>query len=292
MKAIVFGSNGQDGYYLSKLLLKEGIDVIGISRSNNLNFVDISNYDAVSNLVINVLPDYIFHLASISKTSHNFLFENKKTISDGTINILESVKNYSPHSRVFISGSGLQFENNNNPINESDAFIANDAYSLLRIQSVYAARYYRSLGLKVYVGYFFNHDSPRRTDTHLTKIIFDGAKRIANGSDEKIEIGDLNAQKEYTYAGDIVEAVWKLVNQSKFYEANIGSGICYSVRDWLKICFEGFGLDFEKFVVHKSSYISPYSKLVSNNRLIKSIGWEPKISINQLFQLIKDGEKD
>src|SRR6202008_1963773 len=108
----------------------------------------------VSKLIEEQKPDFIFHLAANSTTRHDALFENHATISTGSFNILEAVKNYSPQTKVFISGSGLQFVNADKPIKETDAFEARDPYSVSRIHSVYAARYYRRLGVKAYVGYF------------------------------------------------------------------------------------------------------------------------------------------
>ena len=144
MKAIIFGANGQDGYYLSLLLLNENIQVIGVSRSGKFLKTDITNFEQVAALIKTEQPDYIFHLAANSTTHHDALFENHQTIATGTLNLLEAVYKFSPNTKVFISGSGLQFVNNGDPIKESDAFAANDAYSIARIQSVYAARYYRT----------------------------------------------------------------------------------------------------------------------------------------------------
>ena len=157
MTAIIFGANGQDGYYLNQLLLQQQCVVVAVSRNGDFLHTDLSNYIEVSELIKQHKPDYIFHLAANSTTRHDAMFENHATISTGTLNILEAVKNYSSHTKVFISGSGLQFKNENRPIKETDEFEARDAYSVSRIQSVYAARYFGSLGLKAYVGYFFNH---------------------------------------------------------------------------------------------------------------------------------------
>ena len=189
MTAIIFGVNGQDGFYLSELLKEQGITILGISRQKNFNNIDIANYQNVGEIIRQHKPEYIFHLAANSTTLHDAIFENHTTIVTGSLNILESVKNFSPHTKVFISGSGLQFKNENKPIKETDAFEARDPYSVSRIQSVYAARYFRTLGIRVYTGYFFNHDSPRRTERHMTKKIAEAAKRIGAGSNEKLEIG-------------------------------------------------------------------------------------------------------
>ena len=137
--AIILGVNGQDGYYLSQLLQQMEFSVIGISR--NESNTDIRSYESVAELVKTTTPHYIFHLAANSTTRHDALFENHATISTGTFNILEAVKNFSPLTKVFISGSGLQFVNMDKPIKESDSFEARDPYSVSRIHSVYAARY-------------------------------------------------------------------------------------------------------------------------------------------------------
>ena len=177
MKAIIFGINGQDGYYLKEIFQKRKIEVIGVSRSSG-DWIqgDVSNFNFIENFIKSVKPDYIFHFAANSTTKHDALFENHETISTGTLNILESVKRHSPESRVFITGSGVQFENKGNPISETDSFEATSPYSIARIQSVYAARYFRSLGLKVYVGYLFHHESPLRKNNHVSKMIADAVK--------------------------------------------------------------------------------------------------------------------
>lgn len=287
MKAIIFGANGQDGYYLNKLLLEQGIEVIGVSRSGGFLQTDISDYSQVQLLIKNEQPDFVFHLAANSTTQHEAMFENHKTIATGTLNILESVHLYSKHTKVFISGSGLQFANQNTPIKETDPFEARDAYSVSRIQSVYAARYFRNIHqVKVYVGYFFNHDSPRRSERHIAQKIASAAKRISNGSTESLIIGDLNTIKEWTFAGDVVEAIWLLVRQEQIFEANLGSGIGYSISDFLEECFSLIGKEWKDYVKVEEGFMADYKKLISDSALIASLGWKPKISLKQLAQMM------
>lgn len=192
MKAFIFGANGQDGFYLNQLCVRKKIHVIGVSRSPG-NWVqgNVSDFNFVENLIKKEQPDYIFHLAANSSTRHDALFENHETISTGTLNILESVRRHSPKSRVFLAGSGIQFKNNGLPVKETDEFEATSPYSIARIQSVYAARYFRRLGLKVYVGYLFHHESPLRKPTHVSQMIAMAVKRIVQGSSEKITLGDV-----------------------------------------------------------------------------------------------------
>lgn len=279
MRAIVFGINGQDGFYLKELLQKENCNVIGISRNEG---IDISNFDDVSKLIDQTKPDYIFHLAANSSTKHELLWTNYSTIVSGTINILEAVKNSSPNTKVFIAGSGLQFKNEGKPINENTVFEARDAYSMCRIQSVYSARYYRTLGIKTYVGYLFNHDSPLRTKRHMSKKIAETAKRIATGSGEQLEIGDIYAIKEYSFAGDIVKAIWTLVNQDKIFEVVVGSGKGYSIEEWLNECFSIAGVNWRHHVVPNKNFVPDYNKLVSDPSLLFSLGWKPEISFKEL----------
>ena len=148
----------------------------------------------VAQLVRDIQPDYIFHLAANSTTHYDALFENHETISTGTINILDATWKYSKHSKVFLCGSGLQFVNNCSGITEFDPFEARDPYSDIRIQSVYAARYFRKLGLEIYIGYLFNHDSPLRSSRHVNQKIAQAARRIELRSKEFLELGDLEVR--------------------------------------------------------------------------------------------------
>lgn len=286
MNALIFGANGQDGFYLSALLNQQGINVIGISKNGDFLRTDITSYEEVSALVKRHQPSYIFHLAANSTTRHDAMFENHATISTGTLNILEAVKKYSPATKVFISGSGLQFVNNNQPIKEIDEFEARDPYSVSRIQSVYAARYFRRLGVKVYVGYFFNHDSPRRTERHMAKKIAEAVKRIENGSEEKLEIGDSSVIKEWTYAGDVVKGIWILVQQDTIFEANIGSGKGYSIEDYINVCFSLIHKNWQEHVILKNDFTPEYKQLVSDSSLLFSLGWKPEVSFEQLTEMM------
>ena len=286
MTAIIFGAGGQDGYYLKKLLGEKNIEVIGISRRAGFVNIDIGNYGDVAELIKNHNPGYIFHLAANSTTRHDAMFENHTTISTGTLNILESVKNFSPYTKVFISGSGLQFKNENKPIKETDPFEARDPYSVSRIQSVYASRYFRTFGIKVYVGYFYNHDSPMRTERHMAKKIAMAARHISEGKEEKIEIGDLSVIKEWTYAGDIVKGLWQFVSQDNIFEMNISSGIGHSIKEWVIECFKIIDRDFNLYVVEKDDFIAEYKQLVSDATLIKSLGFKQEVSFHQLAEMM------
>ena len=287
MKAVIFGINGQDGYYLNHLLNKKHIDVIGISRKGNNINGSVSDYSFVESIIKTNQPDYIFNFAANSTTRHFALFENHETICSGTLNILEAVRLHCPKTKVFLSGSALQFLNEGLPINEQTQFFPNSAYAVARIQSLYASRYYRDFfGLKIYFGYFFNHDSSLRSEQYVNQKIVRTALRIANGSKELLELGNIDIQKEFGFAGDTVEAVWTLISQEVVFEAVIGTGVAYRIEDWVKGCFDRIERDWENFVVINKLFLPDYKILVSDVSVIKNLGWEPKVSFNGLIDLM------
>jgi GDPmannose 4,6-dehydratase len=289
-KAIIFGANGQDGFYLIQLLKNKGIEVIGVSRSGDFLKTDIGSLEEVSALIQKEQPDFIFHLAANSTTRHDAMFENHRTISTGTFNVLEAVRLHAPNAKVFISGSGLQFQNLDLPIKETDPFEARDAYSVSRIQSVYAARYFRTLGVKAYVGYFFNHDSPRRSERHMAQKIAAYASRLSQGIvEEKLSIGDLSVVKEWTFAGDVVHGIWLLINQDDIFEANISSGEGHSILDWTALCFSLMGADYRDHVVEATGFKAEYKELVSDNSIIRSLGFQTEIDLPQLAKMMIHG---
>jgi GDPmannose 4,6-dehydratase len=290
MKALIFGANGQDGFYLSHMCREQGIECISVSRSSSSYKADVSNYREVEQLIHRYNPTYIFHLAANSTTRHSALFENHQTIATGTLNILEAAYKYSPTTKVFITGSGLQFKNEGLPIAEGNIFEATSPYAISRIQSVYAARYYRSLGLKVYVGYLFHHESPLRKANHISQMIIQSVKNIDLGEQDKLELGDISVEKEWTFAGDVAKAIFTLVQQDNIYEAIIGSGITYSIQDWLEECFQLVNKNWQDYVILKEGFQSEYKRLVSNPQKIKSLHWQPKISLKELAQIMYDSQ--
>lgn len=287
MSAIVFGINGQDGFYLSRILENQGIPVIGVSRTiGSWIRGNVADYIFVKEIISKSKPDFIFHLAANSSTRHDVVFENHETISTGTLNILEVVYHFSPGTRVFLSGSGLQFVNKGIPISEKDPFVASSPYAVARIQSAHAARYYRSLGLKVYIGYFFNHDSPHRSEKHVNQKIVQAVKRIKAGSSEELELFDISIKKEFTFAGDVAEAIFTLVKNDAVYEAVIGSGKAYSIEEWLNICFSYFEMDWRGRVKNSAPLKKEYDILVSDPSTIFELGWKPKVGISDLAKLM------
>jgi GDPmannose 4,6-dehydratase len=280
-RVVVFGINGQDGGYLRSLSRKRAREVVGVGRKDG----DLSNFTYVCNLLLQLRPTHVFHLAANSTTRHDALFENHATISTGTINIFEAVRLHCPGCKVFIAGSGLQFVNLGHPISERDDFAATSAYSMSRIQSVYAARYYRSLGVKAYVGYLFHHDSPLRPEKHVSAAVAAAARRIAAGDKAPLLIGDMSVRKEWGHARDIVDGMWALVSQDEVFEATIGTGVDHSIQEWIEACFSVVGLNWQDWTQQRDGFKAEYSRLVSDPSTMRGLGWAPKES---LFSLARE----
>ena len=285
-KALITGINGQDGFYLNKLLRVRGVEVVGVSRSGPWERCDFSDEKQVFQLIEKINPDVIFHLAADSSIRHDVILSNHQSIVSGTLHILEAVKELCPESKIFIAGSGLQFSERHRPIDGAEAFDPWCAYSLQRIQSVEYARYYRKLGLKVYVGYLFHHESPRRSAKHLSQQIAQFLKSNSSASQARLEIGSLEVTKEWAYAGDIVKGILTLMSQDNYFEAVIGTGAGYSIREWLNLCFSLCSKNWEDYVTLKQGFKSDYPYLVSNPKIINSMGWTPKVSVELLAKVM------
>jgi GDPmannose 4,6-dehydratase len=291
MKAIIFGVSGQDGQYMRALCERNGTEVVGISRSSgNWKIGSVENYLFVESIIGEYKPDLIFHLAANSTTKHEALFENHSSISTGTLNILEAAWKKSPQSKIFITGSGVQFRNSGRPIHETDPFEARDPYSVSRIHSVYAARYYRSLGLKTYVGYLFHHESELRKLNHVSMMIARAAAQLKLGKAINLQIGDSSVAKEWGYAGDIVKGIFTLVSQDKIFEACIGTGLAYTIENWLEQCFQLVGANWKDHVTIKSSFKPEYQKLVSDPSTVKSLNWKPECSFSDLSKMLVESQ--
>lgn len=286
MEVLIFGANGQDGHYLSQVCQRRGFSVAAVSRSDAPIVGDVADGGFVTELIRTRRPAMVFHLAARSTTRHDAAAENHATIGTGTLNILEAVRQHSPDSRVFLAGSALQFVNRGQPISEEDPFDAGSPYAVVRHYSNFLARYYRRLGLKVYFGYLFHHESPLRKPGHVSRIIAEAARRAAAGEKFTFELGDLSVEKEWTFAGDMVDAMWTLVQQDEIFEANLGSGIAYSIADWAKTCFEVVQRDWRDYVVQQQHFTAEYPRLVANPARIHALGWAPRITLAELARMM------
>lgn len=273
-QAIITGGNGQDGYYLAELLRHYQIEPVLVNRGSG---IELGSAQVVEGLVESVRPEFIFHLAANSTVDHMAASHNHDTISSGSLNILEAVKKHAPQCRVFLAGSAYQFLNNGNAIKETDPWDTRSVYCAARGYSNLLARAYRSMGLSVYFGYFFHHDSPRRGMRHLSGQIANAAK-----SRIPISIGDVTVVKEWTWAGDSMEAVWSLVNQDAIWEANIGTGIGRTVAEFCDACYRCAGLHWRDYVFADENFKPHFRRLVCNPERIYSTGWRPRYDLEYL----------
>lgn len=288
MKILIFGANSQDGHYLAAACGRRGAEVLGVSRNGDWLHGDVASFEFVESLIRDHRPDLVVHLAACSTTRHEALFENHATIGTGALNIFEAVKRWAPDCKVFVTGSGLQFVNTGNPVSEHDQFDHTSAYVAVRNYSVFLARYYRTLGIRTYVGYLFHHESPLRKPNHVSQMIVQAVRRIAAGSEEVITLGDITVQKEWTFAGDIVEGIITLVEQEDVFEAVIGSGVAFSIENWLESCFALIGRDWRRNVRIREGFSPEYVKLVSDPRSINALGWRPKVGMGDLARMMLD----
>lgn len=292
MKALVFGANGQDGHYLIEELRGRGVEAVGISRAGPWQRGDVARREDVEAALRAVRPALVFHLAANSTARHEALFENHETISTGTLNVLEGVRLHCPEARVFVAGSALQFQNSGAPIDETAPFEASSPYAVARIQSVYAARYFRSCGVRAYVGYLFHHDSPRRGPRHVSQLIAAAARRIARGSAETLELADVSVVKEWTFAGDVARAMLALIEQDDVMEAVIGSGQGHAIQEWVERCFAIAGRPWQEHVrPAPRAAAAPASTslpVVSRPDRIRSLGWTPRVSFDDLARLMME----
>jgi GDPmannose 4,6-dehydratase len=288
MKALVFGASGQDGHYVDALLRREGVETVGISRSGAWQRGDVGKRADVEDAIRALRPDYVFHLAACSTTRHDAGLENHETIATGTLNILESAYRHAPQARVFIAGSGVQFTNRGQPIDEDANFEASSLYAVARIQSVYAARYYRSRGLRTFVGYLFHHESPLRKPSHMSMRIALAARRIAREGG-RLEVGDPSVVKEWTFAGDVAQAMLCLLRQDDVSEAVIGSGEGHSIEEWLERCFGLAGLAWRDHVDVVPGFAVEYTRLISRPERLRALGWSPTVSFAALAEMLMHG---
>jgi GDPmannose 4,6-dehydratase len=293
MKVIILGASGQDGFYLTKYLSSLNVDVVGISRQTGFHKLDYSNYNEIKNLLFKEKPTHVFHLAANSTINHEALFENLEIIDKTTVNLLEAIKEVSPATKLFLSGSALQFKNEGRPIDENTPFHASSPYAVSRINTTYMARYYREkFGLMIYIGYFFHHDSPLRSDKHINQIICNAVNKIDLGEQNTLLIGNMEVEKEFNFAGDFMRAVWILVNQESFFEAIIGSGKVHKIKDWIKTCFELKNLNYENYITIDTTFKTEFHRLISNPTIIKGLGWKPRYDLKDLANIMVNKKLD
>lgn len=281
---IILGAGGQDGHYLAEHHRRLGDAVLCFSRTArpDVEALDVADEEAITTLIRERRPRVVYQLAALSTTRHEALRENHAAIATGTLNVLEAAWTHSRETRVVAIGSALQFENRGEPIRESDPFVASSVYAVARIQAAYAARYYRSLGLRAYVGYLFHHESPLRGRRHMSARICAEVMAVVRGQSDSVAIGDPSVEKEWGYAGDVAAGLATLASQDRVFEAVVGTGRAYSLGAWTERCFAEVGLSAAGRVREVPGFRAEQKRTLSCPETLLGLGWSPKVGFDEL----------
>jgi len=322
-KALIFGITGQDGSYLAELLLGKGYEVHGVIRrastfnttridhlyrdphvngvSMHLHYGDLSDANTIRKLIYKIQPDEIYNLGAQSHVRVSFdIPEYTGNITGlGTLRILEAIKDYEEHSgkkvKFYQASSSEMFGSAPPPQNEKTPFEPRSPYGVAKVYSYYTTKNYRdAYGIFAANGILFNHESPRRGETFVTRKITRGIARIKAGLDKKIYLGNLDAKRDWGYAPEYVEAMWLMLQQPKADDFVIGTGESHSVRDFLDEAFKCAGIDdWKGFVEIDPRYYRPteVEHLVADNTKAKEkLGWQPKVKFPELVKMMVDAD--
>ncbi len=302
--ALITGISGQDGSYLTELLIKKKYKVYGIynfkKTFNNKNLkrlrnkiiirkIDINNYIKIRNLIKSIKPHEIYHLAAQSFVNYKFedeFFRLNPNIN-GTHYILSAIKEFSPKTKFYFAASSEIFGNSiRSPQNEKTRFNPRSAYGISKVAGFYLTKNYREAHkLFACSGILFNHESPRRGEKFVTRKITKNLSLIIKGLKKKIILGNLNSKRDWGHSKDYVHAMWKMLQLKKPQDLVIGTGKLHSVKDFLKIAFEYANLDYKKYIKISKSLYRPNDRfnLVADSRKAKKIlRWKPKVSFRSL----------
>jgi GDPmannose 4,6-dehydratase len=337
-KAIITGITGQDGSYLAELLLKKGYEVHGIVRRNSslnteridhllqnhsdvqqrlfLHYGDLTDSNSLSKLIYTIQPSEFYNLGAQSHVSVSF--EIPEYTSDvnalGTLRILECIKQVNSNIRFYqASSSELYGLVREIPQNENTPFYPRSPYAAAKLYAYWITVNYReAYGLYACNGILFNHESPRRGKTFVTRKITTGVANILNGKQEKLVLGNLNAKRDWGFAGDYVEAMWLMLQQDKPDDYVIATGETHSVREFCEHAFryaglnliwtgEGFnekGIDADtgkELISISSKYFRPSEVdllLGDSSKAKNKLGWVPKVSFKQLVEMMVNCDKN
>ena len=309
-KALITGITGQDGAYLSRLLLEKGYKVYGLKRRSSLintnridevydhsNFkllyFDLNDTSAIWDLMIKIQPDEIYNLAAQSHVRVSFDISEHTVdgIAMGTLRILNAMKTVCPNARFYQASSSEMFgDNPNYPFNEESQFMPASPYACAKTFAHNLVRNYRkSYNIHASSGILFNHESPMRGETFVTRKITLAAAKIKLGLQDKLFLGNLDAKRDWGFAGDYVEAMWKMLQQDTPDDYVISTGETHTVREFLECVFSHAGLNPEQFVEIDERLFRPQEVpylLGDNSKAQQVLKWEPKIKFEQLCELM------
>ncbi|MBS1119067.1 MAG: GDP-mannose 4,6-dehydratase [Deltaproteobacteria bacterium] len=319
-KALITGITGQDGSYLAQLLLTKGYEVHGIVRRSSsfnterldgiyqdphvanyklrLHYGDLEDGSALANLVRKIAPDELYNLAAQShvRVSFDVPEYTVSTVALGTLRLLEAVRQLGSACRFYQASSSEMFGSSPPPQNEHTLFQPRSPYACAKVFAHQLCQNYRdAYGLFVACGILFNHESPRRGIPFVTRKITRAAARIKHGLDKKLFLGNLDAKRDWGFAGDYVEAMWLMLQQDKPDDYVIATGEAYSVRDVLDLSFGTLGLDWRSFVELDPRYLRPTEVDHLCGDMTKArdkLGWKPKVTFNQLITMMVTADEE
>ncbi len=308
--AIITGITGQDGSYLAELLLAKGYKVIGAKRRsslistdridkiyNHVNFhmeyFDLNDSGCIYRLLAKYRPHEFYNLAAQSHVRVSFdVPENTVDgIAMGTLRILEAIRNTLPSCKFYqASSSEMYGDNPNYPYNEDSRLMPASPYACAKVFAHNLVRNYReSYDLFACSGILFNHESPRRGETFVTRKITLAAAMIKEGMQDKLYLGNLDAHRDWGFAGDYVEAMWLMLQQEKPEDFVISTGETHSVKEFLEFVFEAAGLDISEHVEIDERLFRPHEVpylLGDCTKAKEKLGWTPKITFKKLAKLM------
>ena len=319
-KTLITGITGQDGSYLTEFLLSKGYEVHGLIRRAStfntnridhiykdphlagvrlhLHYGDLSDSSQLTNIIYNVRPDEIYHLGAQSHVRVSFdMPEYTGDITAlGTTRILEAVRRSGVKTRFYQASSSEMYGDASAPQNEDTPFRPRSPYAAAKVYAYWMVNNYRE-GYNLFAcnGILFNHESPRRGETFVTKKITRGIGRIIAGQDKKLYLGNLKAKRDWGYAPDYVEAMWLILQQERPEDYVIGTGETHSVKEFLEEAFWYVNLDWQDYVEIDPRYFRPTETellLADSSKARKELGWSPRITFKELVKIMVDSDME
>ena len=319
-KALITGITGQDGSYLAELLLAKGYEVTGIiRRSSSFNterldpiyqdphaasyrlrlvYGDLDDASSLGRILHQVRPDEIYNLGAQShvRVSFDVPEYTASTVGMGTLRLLESIRDSGIQTKFYQASSSEMFGAAPPPQDETTPFQPRSPYACAKVFAHQLCQNYReAYGLFVSCGILFNHESPRRGIPFVTRKVTRAAARIRHGLDQKLYLGNLESRRDWGFAGDYVEAMWRMLQQEKPDDFVIATGESHSIRELLDVAFETLELDWKKYVEIDPRYFRPteVDHLQGNAaRAQRILGWQPKVRFKELVQMMVRADEE
>ena len=310
--ALITGITGQDGSYLAELLLAKGYRVVGVVRRSSTTpyeriahlidriemvSADLLDQTSLTDAVHDTQPDEIYNLAAQSfvQASWSQPVLTGEFTALGVTRMLEAMKKAAPTARFYQASSSEQFGKVvETPQRESTPFYPRSPYGVAKVYGHWITLNYReSFGLYAVSGILFNHESPRRGLEFVTRKVTDGAARCKLGISKDLKLGNLASRRDWGYAGDYVDAMWRMLQQDEPDDYVVATGETWSVRQLCEFAFEAVGLDYREFVTHDTKYDRPAEvDLLAGDytKAREKLGWEPTVRFRELVRMMVDAD--